>query len=188
MGGAAEEGELPEDVNFLRWAEANDFVGTFVNWKPIKHPDFPNQEVEVGGLTPFVKNAPPVRLLAPIAEKHFQFFSAYAKKMPSLQILNIKAEKLAGGVTRITADIHNQGALPTHAAIGDRTRWVQKVKVNLTLSDKQKLVSGNKIQLSPALGSGEKFQVSWLVDGKGYVSIDVSSPTAGSQSKGVALR
>ncbi|MBC3539708.1 M14 family metallopeptidase [Rufibacter sediminis] len=176
------------DVNFLRWAEANDVVGTFVNWQSIKHPDFPDQVVEIGGLAPYVKQTPPVRLLGPIAQKHFQFFSAYAKWMPSLQIVNIKSEKVDGGLTRITADVYNQGSLPTHAEIGDKSRWVQKVKVSLQLSDTQKIVSGNKIQLSNALAGGEKFQVSWLVNGKGYVSINAQSPMAGKQSKEVFLR
>ncbi|WP_165864808.1 M14 family metallopeptidase [Rufibacter latericius] len=177
-----------EDVNFLRWAEANDIAGTFVNWKPIKHPDFPDQEVEVGGLAPYVKQTPPVRLLEPIARKHFQFFSAFAKWMPSLQIVNISSEKVAGGLTRITADVYNQGSLPTHSELGDKSRWVQKVKVTLKLSDNQKLVSGNRIQLSNALAGGEKFQVSWLVNGKGYVSVIANSPTAGKQTKEVFLR
>ncbi|WP_181305327.1 M14 family metallopeptidase [Rufibacter sp. XAAS-G3-1] len=177
-----------EDVNFLRWAEANDVMGTFVNWKPIKHPDFPGQEVEVGGLAPYVKQTPPVHTLEPIAQKHFRFFSAYAKWMPSLQIVNISSEKVAGGLTRITADVYNQGSLPTHSEIGDSSRWVQKVKVTLQLNENQKLVSGNRIQLSNALAGGEKFQVSWLVNGKGYVTIQAHSPTAGKQTKEVFLR
>ncbi|WP_210488947.1 M14 family metallopeptidase [Rufibacter aurantiacus] len=177
-----------DDVNFLRWAEANDMAGVFINWKPIKHPDFPDQQVEIGGLAPYVKQTPPVRTLGPIATKHFQFFSAYAKWMPSLQIVNISSEKVAGGLTRITADVYNQGSLPTHSEIGDKSRWVQKVKVTLKLSDNQEVVSGNKIQLSNALAGGEKFQVSWLVSGKGYVSIMASSPTAGKQTKEVFLR
>ncbi|MFB9862071.1 M14 family metallopeptidase [Rufibacter immobilis] len=177
-----------EDVNFIRWAEANEVVGAFVDWKRFKHPDFPDQEVEIGGFAPYVRQTPPVRLLAPVAQKHFEFFSAYAKWMPSLQIVNITSEKVAGGLTRITADVLNQGSLPTHSEIGDKSRWVQKVKVTLKLENDQKLVSGNKIQLSNALGAGEKFQVTWLVNGKGYVTVEASSPTAGSQSKGVNLR
>ncbi|ALJ00596.1 M14 family metallopeptidase [Rufibacter tibetensis] len=177
-----------EDVNFLLWAEANEVMGTFVNWKSFKHPDFPDQEVEIGGLAPYVKQTPPVRMLGPIAQKHFQFFSAFAKWMPSLQIVNVSSEKVAGGLTRITADVYNQGSLPTHSEIGDKSRWVQKVKVTLKLSENQKIVSGNKIQLSNAVAGGDKFQVSWLVNGKGYVTLEAQSPTAGKQIKEVYLR
>ncbi|WP_207430389.1 M14 family metallopeptidase [Sabulibacter ruber] len=184
----AADSTVPEDLNFLRWAQANDFIGTFVPWKPVQHPDFPGQQVEVGGFAPYVKHTPPIHLLEPIADKHFRFFSAFAKKMPNLRIGNVQTEKVEGGHTRITAEVFNQGALPTHSEMGDKTKWVQKVKVILKLSDSQKIISGNKIHLSKALAGGEKFQVSWVVEGNGYIQVEASSPTAGKQSKEVYLR
>ncbi|WP_205500731.1 M14 family metallopeptidase [Rufibacter psychrotolerans] len=177
-----------EDENFLRWAEAHDYVGTFVPWKAIQHPDFPGQQVEVGGLAPYVKHTPPVHLLEPLATRHFRFFAAFAKKMPQLRIGNIHLEKAGEGLTRIIAEVVNQGSLPTHAEIGDKTKWVQKVRVTLKLTNGQQVVSGNPVQLSNALAGGAKFQVSWVVKGNGYVQVEASSPTAGKQSKEVYLR
>lgn len=177
-----------EDLNFLRWAKANNVVGTFVNWTPIQHPDFPGQTVEVGGLAPYVKQTPPKHLLEPVTRQHLKFFMAYAELMPRLEIVNIKTEKVTGGLTRITAEVLNNGSLPTHSEIGDRTRWVQKVKVNLRLEKDQTLVSGPKMHLHNAIAGGDKVTVSWLVKGKGYVGVVASSPTAGTQTKEVVLR
>ncbi|AKQ45553.1 hypothetical protein TH63_07680 [Rufibacter radiotolerans] len=179
--------ENQEDLNFLRWARANDIPGVFVNWQPMAHPDFPGELVEVGGLAPYVKQTPPLRFLAPVAEKHFQFFSAYAKWMPTLKIEKVQTEKVAGGHTRITATVSNVGALPTHSEIGDQSKWVQKIRASLKLQEGHTLISGNLVQPTHALAPGQKAQFSWVVEGKGYITLTVGSPAVGQQTKEVYL-
>jgi len=53
------------------------------------------------------------------------------------------------------------------------------VKINITPSKDQAIVSGNKITLLPNLDAGETKELSWLVKGKGTVSIEAGAPQTG---------
>lgn len=180
--------EEKENINFIKWTEHHEIIGTFVNWKKINHPDFPGQLAEVGGFAPYVKDTPPVRLLVPVAENHVQFLWAFASLMPQLELASIKTEKITGGTYRITVEIANTGTLPTHSAIGEKTQWVQKVKIGLELNSNQTMVTGAKTHLLEAIPGGGRAKVTWLVKGRGYVGIDLSSPTGGKQKKEIVLR
>lgn len=178
-----------EEVRFLRWAEANKISNVFIDWKPINHPDFPNKKVEVGGIVPFAKYNPPVSFLKETTEKHSKFFTEFLWQMPALQITNIRTESLSGGLTRITADIHNKGLLPTHSELGEKTRHVDKLKIELIHSKNQTIVSGKrKDVIRKPLGAGEKMEVSWIVAGSGEVQIQIHSATAGKENAKVNLR
>lgn len=178
-----------EEVRFLRWAEANKINNVFIDWKPINHPDFPNKKAEVGGIIPFAKYNPPVNFLKETTEKHSKFFTEFLWQMPTLQITNIRTESLSGGLTRITADIHNKGLLPTHSELGEKTRHVDKLKIELIHSKSQTIVSGKrKDVIRKPLGAGEKMEVSWIVAGSGEVQIQVHSATAGKENAKVSLR
>ncbi|WP_192820879.1 M14 family metallopeptidase [Rufibacter sp. LB8] len=177
-----------EDVNFLRWAEHEDVPGVFIPWQKIKHPDFPGQTVEIGGLVPYVKFTPPKHLLAPFAQKHLQFFTAFAMAMPSLKITSLTTQVAGKGMTRVIAEVENTGNLPTHSEMGERSSWVQKVKITLQLEDDQKLTEGTRIKVYPALPAGGKVQVSWLVSGTGFVTVEAHSPMAGTQTKEILLK
>ncbi|WP_066835480.1 M14 family metallopeptidase [Rufibacter ruber] len=177
-----------EDLHFLKWAEENSVTGVFLNWKPIQHPDFPGQKVEIGGFAPYAKHTPPIHLLKSVAREHLRFFYAYAHLMPELKVTSLRAAPTADGNTLVTAEIHNQGSLPTHAKVGDLLPWVSKVTVTLRLEAGQKLVEGNVKATFESLPAGAKVQASWKVKGQGYVVVEASSPTGGKQSKEIALR
>ncbi len=177
-----------EDIRFLRWAAAQQIPNIFVDWKAVKHPDFPNQTVEVGGFAPFVKLNPPPALLKENTEKHARFFEAFAEAMPQLQIQNVRTERVSEGLTRISIDLHNQGLMPTHTQLGERTRHVDKIKVKLQTNGKQTILAGKNTEiLRSALAGGEKLELSWLILGSGAVQIEVSSTTAGSDRKSISL-
>ncbi|KOY86082.1 hypothetical protein AD998_07925 [bacterium 336/3] len=178
-----------EDVRFLRWAEANKIPNVFVDWKTIQHPDFSDKKVEVGGMTPFVKLNPPTQFLQSTIQKHSQFFLDFAFLMPSVQIANVRTEAVSGGLTRITVDIHNKGSLPTHSEMGERTRHVDKLKIELVHSKSQTIVAGKRMEVvRRAMAGGEKMEVSWLVAGSGSVQVQVSAGTIGKESVNVSLK
>ncbi|GAA4297883.1 hypothetical protein GCM10023183_05920 [Nibribacter koreensis] len=177
-----------QDLSFLEWAKLNDMPGVFLDWQPVSHPDFPGKQVEVGGFAPYAQNTPPVYLLSAVAKSHLQFFAKYGNQMPKLQIVNFKAERTQDNNTRITADIKNTGKLPSHAAVGDYLQWVQKIKISLKLEEGQTIVQGKSVTSYTSLKGGEKISVTWVVKGAGYVVVEVNSPTAGSQTKQIALK
>jgi len=178
-----------EEVRFLRWAEANKIPNVFVEWKAINHPDFPNKKAEVGGITPFAKWNPPVQFLQVSIQKHSQFFTDFAYLMPSIQITNIRTETVSAGLTRITADIHNQGLLPTHSEMGERTRHVDKLKIELVHNKSQTIVAGKRLEvIRKAIAGGEKIEVSWLIAGSGSVQIQTSAGSLGKENVSVSLK
>jgi hypothetical protein len=166
------------DVDFLRWAE-KEGVDAFVNWQKINHPDFPGKNVEVGGFKPFVKSNPPYKMVNDLVTDHAKFIVALAAKRPEVNLVNLKSETLENGVTRITVTVQNKGALPAIADIGKSNNFTKLVKVSLVLGKDQSIVTGNKITLLPNLDAGEGKEMSWLVKGKGKVTIEAGAPQMG---------
>lgn len=177
-----------DDVRFLRWSKANNIENVFVNWTEVKHPDYPNQKVEVGGLAPFVKMNPPATLLSASADKHLKFFTTFLQIMPLVEIVNVKTEVLTTGMTRISCDVHNKGMLPTHSELGTRIKYVDRLKVKLATGNGQQIVSGRGQQLlrEPIEGNGT-MHFEWLVSGSGTVTIEAGSAMIGSASSSVKL-
>ena len=174
-------GTLSADEIFFKWADAEK-VAVFADWKEIKHPDFPGKKVEVGGLLPYARWNPPVSYLDDIAQKHNKFLLDLAAAMPSLDIVNSKVEPLSAGVNRITVQVINKGFLPTFADLGNRVKYVSKVRTNLNTSATQTILSGKKMNLQASMGAGEFVEYTWLVNGTGKISVTVTCPTAGSKT------
>lgn len=177
-----------DDARFLKWADKEKLTGVYVDWKTIQHPDFPGQKVEVGGIVPFSKLNPPVSYLTPAADKHVKFLTGLGAQMPEIQLVNVKTESLGNGLTRITATVINKGLMPTYAEIGDRVRFVQKVKTELKLGAGQAIVSGKRLNLRAALAPDESEEYTWLVSGTGKLTIEAGCPTAGVKSADVTLK
>lgn len=174
-------------VDYLRWAASQGINNTFTPWKAVNHPDFPGQTVEVGGLDPFVLINPPYRLVEGIVAKHTDFLLALAAMAPQLELVNVKTEKVADGLTRITLQVMNTGELPTYTRIGDRSYFLKKILVRLNLNTNQTVVSGRKTQTIESIQGKEYRTLSWLVKGNGKITIDAGSPTTGSKSIDVTL-
>ncbi len=172
---------LSADEIFFKWADAEK-VAVFADWKEIKHPDFPGKKVEVGGLLPYARWNPPVSYLDDIAQKHNKFLLDLAAAMPSLDIVNTKVEPLSGGVNRITVQVINKGFLPTFADLGNRVKYVSKVRTTLNHTATQTLLSGKKMNLQASMGAGEFVEYTWLVNGTGKISVTVTCPTAGTKT------
>ena len=173
--------------NYLRWAASQGVIGSFTDWKKVEHPDFPGQNVEVGGLDPFVLINPPFKLVGDITNKHVNFLLKLAALQPEIDIVNVKTEKIGGGLSRITASVINRGALPSHSKLGERTYWVKRINVKLNIFSNQSIISGKKIQLLNSMeGYGEK-ELSWLVKGSGKVILEAGSPTTGSKKIEISL-
>jgi len=174
-------------ANYLRWAASHGITDEFTEWKKIDHPDFPGQNVEAGGLNPFVLINPPYKMVAEITAKHVDFLIQLAALQPEIDIVNIKTEKIGGNLSRITASIVNKGALPSHSKLGERTYWVKRISVKLGISGSQSVISGKKIQLLNSLEGYSSMQLSWLVKGSGKVTLEAGSPTTGSKKIEIGL-
>lgn len=174
-------------ANYMHWAAGQGITDSYTEWKKIQHPDFPNQIVEVGGLSPFVLINPPFKLVDSITRKHTDFIVRLAGYQPELDIVNIKTEKLGGGLTRITASVINKGVLASHSKLGERSYWVKRINVKLNTSGNQSVISGKKIQVLNSLeGLGSK-ELTWLVKGSGKIVLEAGSPTTGTKRTEISL-
>lgn len=173
-------------ANYLRWALQNGITNTFTDWKEVKHPDYPNAKVEVGGVDPFVLTNPPYKMVSDIVGRHTDFIVKLAGQQPEIDIINLKTEKLSDGLTRVSVDVINKGGLSTHSKLGERSYFLKKVKVALK-TDKQEMVGGKKITLLNSLEASSQQHFSWLVKGAGKISVEAGCPTAGVKTIDVTL-
>lgn len=176
------------EVNFLRWAAEENLSDYFVDWKSMNHPDFPNQEVEVGGVAPFKMLNPPLSMLGDLADKHTTFIAELAAMQASIKLVNLKTESVGKGLTRVTVDLFNEGTLPTHSTMGQRSRWLRRIKVELQLGNGQEVVSGQKVQLINSLGGDSARTLTWLIKGKGSLSINAGAAHTGTDNASVNLK
>lgn len=176
-------------VNYLRWAKKENITNAFVNWTEVKHPDFPNQKVEVGGISPYKMYNPPFKMVADISKKHTDFVLAIAKMQPNIQLENISTESLGNGITRITVDVHNKGLLPTHTEMGSRSRWLRRIRVAMVkLNKNQQVISGKDIELISNIKGDSSKKFTWLIKGKGNVRIEAGTSHTGIDTATIKLK
>lgn len=174
-------------AHYLRWTSKQGIPSGMNEWKQIQHPDFPNTKVEVGGLDPFLTDNPPYKLVPELVKKHTEFLKKLAGYQPEVDIINIKTESLGTGLTRITAEVINKGALASHTKLGERSYWVKRINVKANTTGNQTVVSGKKIQTLNSLDGYSSQQLSWLIKGTGKITIEAGSPTTGRRSVEVKL-
>ncbi|MDT8414223.1 MAG: M14 family metallopeptidase [Flavobacteriaceae bacterium] len=169
---------VTKESNFMAWADQQNLTNIFVPWTPVSHPDFPNLKVEVGGIKPFALHNPPFNLVDSIALQHTAFILKLAAMQPKLEFHHVKVEKLSGGLSRITADLYNNSPLPTHSELGEKSRWLRKIRIDIT-KDKKEVIAGNTINLIDKLDAFETKTLSWIVKGSGNVEIKAGAAHAG---------
>lgn len=166
-------------ANYLRWAAQQGITNTFTDWKTVSHPDFPDQKVEVGGLDPYVLINPPYKLVPAIVQQHTNFLIKLAAYQPSLELLNIKTEKIGNNLTRVTLDVTNKGLLASHTKMGERNYFTKRIQVKVNTSGNQQVLSGRKNQLLGSLEGNSSQPLNWLIRGAGKISIEANCPTTG---------
>jgi hypothetical protein len=156
----------------------------------VRHPDFAGRTVQVGGFRPFALLNPPPALLDSVIAKQARFVTELAGMLPAVSLREVRVERVSERVFRVTAQVANSGLLPTNAAIGSRTRWPLRVRVEL-VPDGQEIAGGRRVQLLDSVrGSGRSTELSWLVVGApgSNLTLRASSPVAGSASQTITLR
>ena len=176
------------EVNFLRWAAQQDLPNYFADWAKVTHPDFPGQQVEVGGIVPYKMLNPPIEIVDSLADKHNEFIRVLASMQAELSLINVKTETAGKGLTRITVDLYNSGSLPTHTEMGQKSRWLRKIKLELKTGNGQSIVSGRKTQLIPSISGDDSQSFTWLIRGKGSISIKAGAPHTGFISTNLNLK
>ncbi|MBI4811580.1 MAG: hypothetical protein HY800_09130 [Ignavibacteriales bacterium] len=183
--------EYADQLKALKWLDTNRIKDGFINWTKIKHKDFPDNEVEVGGFRPYILTNPPTDSIDIIASKQNVFLAWLGTMLPQIAIRNVKIEPIDGKVFRLTADITNAGYFPSNSAMGDKARWSRNVKVLLDIGKEQSLAGGKlKIVLDPIKGNGGRHEIIWLIVSKPgeSVTITAESSMTGKATQTVTLK
>lgn len=187
-GDSINKGSENKKVNFLKWAEQENLTDYFVDWTEIDHPDFPNNKVEIGGIIPYKMTNPPYEKVDSISLKHTDFIVELTQIQQKISIENIRVESVGNKLTRISLDVYNQGILPTHTEMGEKSRWLRKIKLEIDLNDNQKLISGKKIELINAIDGDSSLNFTWLVQGNGIVNIEAGTSHTGTDTATIDLK
>ena len=168
------------EAAFLSYAEKNKITDVFVPWTEIKHPDFPGKKTEAGGIKPFVMINPPPDTLEALVKSHYNFIKAVAEMHPELEFLDTRIEDAGDDIYRVTIKVHNKGLFATMAEVGVLNQWTRLMRIAVEPGKGQSIVSGQKIRRMKRLEGGESDEFSWLISGKGKLSV-----TAGAVNTGI---
>lgn len=176
------------DVSFLKFAAENNIGDVFVPWKEIKHPDFPGKKVEAGGIKPFATLNPPENMLNELIEKNSSFILEIAGMHPEPELLDINVEDRGENIYRLTLKVHNKGLFATCTAAGERNLYTRMMLLKLETSGNQKLLSGQKVQRIQRLEGDQSAEFSWLISGKGAVTISAGAVNTGTVTAKTELK
>lgn len=176
-----------KDDKFLKWVTANNIPNAILPWEKVNHPNFPNQEVEVGGVVEIFRNNPPLEYLEESGVYHANFVLNLLSAMAQLEFGTPVVTNLGEDIFRVEIKVMNTGDIPTYPVIADRIKMVSKMRTILELQKNQQFVNGKRLQLHRSLASGESQVYSWLVKGKGKLSLTVGCPTAGEKTIDISL-
>ncbi|WP_099370012.1 M14 family zinc carboxypeptidase [Sphingobacterium sp. 1.A.5] len=172
---------------FVNWVKNQGVQGAILSWTKVNHPDFPNQEVEVGGLVERFENNPPIAMLENAGKMHADFVVELTRSLASLEFSAPKVTNLGDDIYRIEVKVFNTGAMPVYPEIADKIKHVSKMKSIMELQKNQSFLSGKRLQLYPTLQAGASTTFSWLVKGKGKIKLIVGCPTAGEKTLDINL-
>ncbi len=176
----------------------------FVEWHEVDHPQY--GKVEVGGFKKNWGRQPPSFLLEEECHRNMAFTLWHADQMPQVEIAAATAEKLPGGLTRVTATLLNRKLTPTRSNFnvqkGLTRSDLAKIEpvgeaeskvVAALVSDAPEFLQTRDIRHNPhevhidKLDSFEPVYVRWLVTGDGPWKISLDTIKGGRASATAAL-
>lgn len=181
----ADKGENTGVALLKNRPEADDL---FIPWTRVSGDRFEGRQAEVGGIRPFAAIVPPDSLMAKIKSDNFGFISSLASFHPDIELMGLKVEKSDENIWRVTVRVYNKGLFPTCTEIGDRNKFVRRAQITFEPAKGQALISGQLRQALPRLEGNQAIEYSWLITGKGKISIKAGAVNCGFSSLGAELK
>jgi hypothetical protein len=72
--------------------------------------------------------------------------------------------------------------------MGKKSRWLRKIRVAVTLTKNQQIISGQEITLVTSIDGDSTKEFSWLIKGNGSVRIEAGTSHTGSDSVTIKLK
>jgi len=167
------------EAAFLKYAEENKIDNVFIPWTEIKHPDFPDKKVEAGGIKPFAMTTPPSGIFEEMINKNYKFIVALGTMHPELEFIDTNVENIGNDIFRVSLKVHNKGLFATCAEAGNNNMWTRIMRITLEPSKGQTILSGQKVQRIQRLEGNGTAGYSWLISGKGRLTITAGAVNTG---------
>ncbi|APR78427.1 Hypothetical protein A7982_03774 [Minicystis rosea] len=187
-----------DDIEAIgRWDRDKNGGRVVGAWRPFVHPQL--GPVEVGGYDPRIGVwNPPEEQIATLCEGQAKVFFRIAALTPRVRVAEVTVTPVGSGVSRITAIVQNDGFLPTYVLSSARELpWSDPLRARLVLGGDVTVVGTDNEQVVGHLegwGSCERSatpsfarsvsapvrqRLSWVVKGKGSVTVQASSARTG---------
>ncbi len=196
---------VEDDLKMLAWADKELAGKGYVDWKPFKHAEL--GDIEIGGWDKiYAFRNPPPHLLEKEIAKFPDWILYNAMISPKMELVEAKSESLGGDTHRVTLVVQNTGYLPSYVSKRAKSRGQTRgVMAEISLADGMKLVNGKSRE---ALGelegraykhtlmsfwtdtapTADRAMFSWVVSGKGTVSLVATHEKAGTVRTQVTLK
>lgn len=162
------------DQKWLNWIDKENRGNGFVTWEKYQHPQL--GEVEIGGFQPYFRINPPADQIKSLGESHAKFALYLAEQFAEITMDDPEIEKLSSNLFQIKVKIHNRGKLPYATGMGQRSRNITPILLQLKLEDDEnmKLFGGSKRYDLHNLEAGAEQEYKWVIISPPGKKIDIS--------------
>ncbi len=181
---SGKKGASTGDAAWLRYADERG--EGFIDWAAFDHPQF--GEVEIGGFVPGFKLNAPSDQIDTLTEQQSEFVGELLGMFSAIEVSEPAVRDLGHGVYEITLRLSNTGAMPTRAAIAEKTRRWPPILVRPQI-DRKAVLIGRPIESVERLKPGAHEDFVWTVrTSENTLDITISVPESGEQTVTVDLR
>jgi murein tripeptide amidase MpaA len=147
-----------ENLEVMRWLDEELGGEGFRDWTPFTHPQL--GRVEIGGWnTKYTWRNPHPKFLEEECERAGTFMIHYAALTPLVKLKDVKAERMAPGLHKVSAVVKNEGFLPTNVTEQAKKDKVAKpVTVELVGKGFEVVMGRPKVELGHIEGRSDKLQ------------------------------
>jgi len=163
QGSAAESVDADTYKKWLDWIDKNNKGQGFVGWTSFQHSQL--GEVEIGGFVPYLRVNPPAEKIPELIQSHSEFALFLASQFAEIHMDEPQVKKLSSGLFKLTIKLHNKGKFPYVTAMGQRTRTINPILVQLTFEDEDsmKFFGGTRRVDTTNIEPGGEKELSWLI-------------------------
>lgn len=162
------------DQQWLQWIDKQNSGKGFVKWEKFQHKQL--GEVEIGGFIPQLRTNPPADQIEKLSENHAKFALRLAQQFANIKMDKPEIEKVSSNLFRLKINIQNDGEFPFATAMGQRTRNITPIMVQLKFEDDEtmKLFGGSKREdIRNIEPKGEK-ELKWIIISPPGKKIDIT--------------
>jgi len=162
------------DQQWLSWVDKKNQGQGFINWQKFQHQQL--GEVEIGGFQPYLRINPPADQIKPLSESHARFALYLADQFAEIKMDEPEIEKLSSNLFKLTIKIHNEGNFPYATVIGQRSRNITPIRLQLKFEDDEnmKLFGGSKRNDIRRLAAGAEKEFKWIIISPPGKKIDIT--------------